>query len=238
MRITLACCVAFLLACGGGNVATNIDPEALQDSAMSAYRRGDCDRATDAFQRLQFEVPQRDPRMPVARYYLAECLLRDGQRLEAARQFRRVADEFPRAPLAPDALLRAADAYSQLWTNPALDPTYGETARSTLGELLTRYPSSTAAARARIRIAELNDEFAEKEYENGEYYFRFRAFDSAIIYYRDVVANYPESRYAPLAVLKLIETYGRIGYDEEKRGMCDHLQRYYPDAAEQAEGCG
>jgi outer membrane protein assembly factor BamD len=173
-----------------------------------------------------------------ARYYVAECLLQQGDRLEAARQFRRIADEFPQHSLAPDALLRAGDAFAELWTEPALDPTYGQTARATYGELLSRFPSSAAAQRVQLRVAELNDRFAEKEYRNGQYYLKFRAYDSAIIYFRDVVATYPQSRFAPLAVLRLIEVYDRIGYVEEKREMCDHLQRYYTDVAGEAEGCG
>lgn len=227
------------VACGGTiDVSHYATPEAMQEAGMQAYRRGDCKEATAVFQRLQFEVPTRDPRIAQARYYLAECMLREGDHLEAARQFRRVADEFPQHPLAPDALLRAGDAYAELWAEPALDPSYGETARVAYGELLSRFPSSPAAQRAQLRIADLNDRFAEKEYRNGRYYQRFRAYDSAVIYFRDVVARYPQSRFAPLAVLRLIEVYDRIGYAEEKREMCGHLQRYYADFASQAEGCG
>ena len=238
MRVTTVLSLVLLAACGGAKIPGNIAPEVLHDSAMGAYRRGDCDWTSKALEQFQVQVGQRDPGLPSARYYLAECMLRSGQRLEAARQFRRVADEFPQDPLASDGLLRAADAYMEMWSNSALDPTYGETARSTLGELMTRYPSSSAAMRARVRIDKLSEEFAQKEYRNGDYYFRFRAYDSAIIYYRDVVANYPQTRYAPMAVLRLITIYQRIDYSEEKQAMCGHLQRYYPDAAAQAEECG
>jgi outer membrane assembly lipoprotein YfiO len=213
-------------------------PESLYDAAMVAFRSGDCGGALTAFQRLQFELSADDQRQAEVRYYLAECTLQQGQRLEAARQFRRVSDEFPQHPLAGDALLRAGDAYTELWGHPELDPTYGETALATYTELIAQFPGTLAAARGQLRIAELNDLFAEKDYRNGIFYLRLRAFDSAIIYFRDVVARFPSSGVAAQSVLRLVEIYDRIGYEEERELMCDHLRRYYADAAAGADRCG
>ncbi len=78
---------------------------------------------------------------------------------------------------------------------------------------------------------------AAKDYRNGVFYFRLRAYDSAIIYFRDVIAKYPQSPYAPRAVLRLIETYDRIKYEEEKQEMCQYLRQYYPQAADGATAC-
>lgn len=217
-------------ACGGrGGVQSGVQPAALFDSAMAAFRRGDCGKAQRDFQRLTFEVSPRDEQHATARYYLAECLLTAGERLEAAIQFRRVADEFPQHRLAPDALLRAGDAYGGLWKTPELDPTYGETARATYQELLQRYPEHAAAARAGLRIRDLDEQFAAKTYKQGMFYLRLRAFDSAIIYFKDVVARFPRTPHAPQAVSRLIAAYDRIGYVEERREMCTHLRTYYPE---------
>jgi outer membrane protein assembly factor BamD (BamD/ComL family) len=70
--------------------------------------------------------------------------------------------------------------------------------------------------------------FAEKGYKSGVFYYRLKAFDSAIIYFRNVAADYPASSFAGLSVVKLIETYDRIGYVEERDEMCVYLQQYYP----------
>jgi outer membrane assembly lipoprotein YfiO len=202
--------------------------ESLFEASMEAYRAGDCGLARQGFQRLVFELPGQDERQASVRYYLGECMLQGNEPLEAARQFRRVADEYPRHTLAPDGLLRAGDAYAQLWDDAELDPTYGETALATYGELVGRYPTSAAAGRARLRIAGLNEMFAEKGYKSGVFYYRLKAFDSAIIYFRNVAADYPASAFAALSVVKLIETYDRIGYVEERDDMCVYLRQYYP----------
>ena len=58
------------------------------------------------------------------------------------REFRKVSDDTPNDPLAPEALLRAGDVYADLWRRPELDPSYGQTALATYQELLNRYPGA------------------------------------------------------------------------------------------------
>lgn len=197
---------------------------------MEEFRQGNCGSAIRGFRRLTFDLPPRDPRGAESRFYMAECHFQEHEFLEASRQFRRVSDESPSHPLAPAALLRAGDAFAELWKRPELDPTYGESALATYRELLARYPESEVAADGRERIVELNDKFAKKDYKTGEYYMRVRAYDSAILYFRSVVANYPQSSYASRSLIKLVEAYQKIGYRQEINETCSHLRRFYPDA--------
>lgn len=234
----LVAAVGTLAACGQGFHAEQYpDPMVLFAASKDAYRHGNCDDAAKGFERLSFETPARDPLQAELRYYLAECTLRRSEYLEAARQFRRVADEFPQHPLAPDALLRSGDAFTELWRRPELDPTYGENALAVWRELANRYPESTASKRAALRINEVNEMFAAKAYENGSFYLRLGAYDSAILYFKDLLANFPRASTAPDAVLKLIAAYDKIGYTEEKQEMCGYLRQYYPEAAPRAEAC-
>jgi outer membrane protein assembly factor BamD len=212
-------------------------PETLMDAARAAYDRGDCNGARQGFTRLLFELQPRDPRVAEVRYMLGECLLRDGDRLQAAQELRRVADEFPSHERAPTALLRAGDAEAQMWKRVELDPAFGERAMSTYAEVQSRFSGSDAAALARERGAALADRFALKDLKNGDMYLRFRAYDSAIIYYRSVVATYPESRHVPVALIRLVEIYRKIGYAEEAAETCDHLRRFFPAADDVARTC-
>jgi outer membrane protein assembly factor BamD len=160
---------------------------------MAEYNDGDCDAAEIGLARLAFELPTRDPRRAEVRFYMAECLFQQKRFLEATREYRRVADQHAQDSLAPMALLRAGLAYARLWRRVELDATYGLSSLTVLSELLTRYPQSQAAVDARTHIAELNEDFARKEYRTGNYYFRLKAYDSAIIYFRSVVANWPQT---------------------------------------------
>jgi len=234
-------CIALILATSA--CSKRLDPslfptpDSLYTVSMAAFERGDCGDAEIGFQRLAYDLSMRDPRRPEVRYNLAECHIRGKRFLEAAREFRRVADEHAQDSIAPYALLRAGDANSRLWRRSELDATYGLSALTVYSEVLTRYQQSPAAAEARERIGDLNEKFAAKAYDTGIFYFRLKAFDSAIIYFKSVVADYPQTSYASEALLHLVEAYERIGYEEDKQDMCLQLQRYYPDAYAEAPGC-
>jgi outer membrane protein assembly factor BamD len=240
MRMLLGLGAVLLVAgCGGRprEPAPAIPAEVAYRRAMQQYRRGDCKHAREGLGQVTAWLSPRDTLVALALYYQAECDFAGGLYLEASRQFRRVADEHAASRVAPDALLRAGDAQAELWKHPELDPEYGQAAMTTYRELVARFPESPAAARARIKLAALTDKFAEKEYRNGLFYFRLKAYDSAILYFRSVVADYPQSRVAPLALLKLVRVYGVLDYQDERRETCDHLRRYYPQTAGLAAAC-
>src|SRR5262249_16951322 len=157
--------------------------------------------------RVTQEFPPGDPRVSQAHFYLGEVQFARGENLEAVREFRRVSDEAPNDPLAPEALLRVGDAYADLWKRPELDPTYGTTALAAYNELVRRYAGKSAAARGQKKISGLQEWFAEKEYKAALYYLRFKAYDSAILYLKDLVATYPRASIAPQALLRLIGAY-------------------------------
>jgi outer membrane protein assembly factor BamD len=202
--------------------------ERTYEQALAAFRRGDFNQASLDFRRLEFELGPGDPMMPEARYYLAECSFQSGDFAGAAMGFQKVAEEFPTSRYAPLALLRAGDANLRMWRRPEVDPTPGQAALAVYQELQGRYPDSKAAARAELHIAQLNDWFAQKDYEIGTFYVHRGAYDSAIIYFKDIVATYPNSKWVPRALLRLVDSYHSIGYAVEARETCAHLRRYYP----------
>ena len=225
--------------CGhhGFQVKDYVTPETLMEASKREFRNGHFGPARLGFQKVTFDVPTNDPLGGEARYYVAECYFAQGEYVEASHEFRKVADDYENHPLAPDALLRSGDAMAAQWNHVELDPTSGEEALAVYRELATRYPESRAAERARLKLSQLADRFAEKEYRAGVFYFRLKAYDSAIIYFRSVAADYGESAYAPLALVKLVEAYRRINYNEELRETCAHLRQYYPKAAGLNEVC-
>lgn len=241
----------FASACGGAAaggapaVAPVAGAESLSASQLdslwadvqAAFRQGKWAETQLLSARFRLEAPAADSRIVESQMLEAEARFGMGERLEAARQFRRIADEHPTHPLAANALLRVGDAYAELWRRPELDPTYGESALVTYREVQNRFPGTDAARRAGLRIAGLQDKFAAKAYKNAKYYLRFKAWDSAIIYLRDLLANYPTSESAPSAVVDLIQVYNTLGYVEDARETCGYLRRFHPGAPGTEDVC-
>lgn len=203
--------------------------------ANDHFRHGRWAKAARALDRGLLIMDYADPRRSRGHFMMGEALFGQGNQLQAVREFRRVADENAADPLAPDALVRAGDAYADLWGKPELDPTYGETAMTTYREVLERYPGSPAAQRASARILALQEKFAEKEFKTAMFYFRIKAFESAILSLRNLVATYPRTAIVPDALVKLVETYARLEYAEDLRETCQYVQRFFPDTYPRAE---
>ncbi len=212
-------------------------PDSALAQARAAFRQGDFSKAQQAYQRLVFEIGPNDSVAPEVHYYLAESYFQTGDRLQAAHEFRQVADQFPTSSFAPVALLRAGDANLRLWRLPELDPSYGEAALAIYQELAGRYPDSEAAQRAQLHVRQLREWFADKSFKNGMFYFSRKAWDSALIYFKDVYANYPETPRAADALLRMADTYRVINYKEELREVCTTLQRYHANNPGVASRC-
>lgn len=233
---TIAVCILLgggSAACGGPKQPKTppmVQPEAELARGMDLFRHGQFRKAQMVFQRLTFEFSVTQEELAQARYYVAECSFQLGDYVQAAADFRKVADEFSTTEYAPTALLRAGDSNLKLWHRPELDPSYGETALAIYQELAGRYPDSDAAGRGRLHVRKLENQFAEKAYKTGIFYMRRKAFDSAIIYFKDVIANYPGAQRAPDALLRLVDSYRAIGYTQEVEETCEHLRRFYPKA--------
>ena len=209
----------------------------LWHRAEAAVRHGKWGDAAKLIDRLLLEFPPGDSRIARAHYYLAEAYYAQGRHLEAAREFRKASDETPNDPIAPEALLRLGDVYSDLWRRPELDPTYGQTALATYQELLNRYPNAAAAKRAQLRIDELNERFAYKAYKSAMFYFRLKAYDSAILYLKDLVATYPKAAVVPEALVKLVQAYKTLGYREDVQETCGYIRRFHPRTPGAKEVC-
>jgi len=235
--IAAAGAVAVAACHRGPRVTPAPDPVAELARARVLFRSGEFGKALTAFRRLTYELGPSQPEMAEVRYFLAECYFQTGDRVQAAHDFRQVADEYPTGEYAPLALLRAGDSNLRLWKDPELDPSYGQSALAIYQELAGRYPGTDAAARAQAHVQQLREWFSQKDYKNGMFYFRRRAFDSAIIYFKDVIATYPGTARVPDALMRLVDSYRVIGYTDELKETCAHLRRYFPDTEGLDKSC-
>jgi outer membrane protein assembly factor BamD len=204
--------------------------DSLWQEGQRAFNTASWGDAAKLFTRLATILPVTDRRHTRLLFFQAEIELAQGNELDAVRLFRRVADESPDDSLAPDALLRAGDAYTRLWRRPELDPTYGMTALSVYEEVGARYPGTPVAKRAEAALAALNEKFAYKEYRNALFYFQYKAYDSAILSLRALIAQHPRAAVVPEALEKLVLAYRELGYEEDVRDTCQYIAQFHPNS--------
>jgi outer membrane protein assembly factor BamD len=249
-RSLVASLLLLLIACGHAFHSPSKTPEPVLRvdaapevvdrqwaKAQHLFRSGKWVDAATQFERLNLEFASGDVRIVRSHFFLGECYFATKSHLQAVREFRRVSDENPSDALAPEALLRAGDAFSDLWRRPELDPTYAQTAIGTYQEVMNRYPGTHAAALAQVRISDLNEKLAIKQYRTALFYIRYKADDSAILYLKDLASSYPHAKVVPEALVTLIGIYRRLGYSEDIKETCTYLQRLYAQADGVAAAC-
>lgn len=229
---------AALSACRGGfRIIRFPSSEALYAAGVREYERKHWSNAIAAFEKLTNDLPARDTLLPRSYWYLANAHTRQKEHLLAGQSYARLFESFPDDTLADEAALEAARSYKRMWSKPTLDATYGETALATYNTLLGLYPTTEHAEAARREIAELEQWFATKNYETGLFYFRRKAYDSAIIYFRYVLDRWPHVARARDALLRLAESYRAIRYREDYHETCTKLRQIYDGDAEVARVC-
>lgn len=225
-------------ACRGGfRLNRYPSSETLYTAALAEYQKRKWGNAIAAFEKLTNDLPARDTLLPRSYWYLGSAHSQQKEHLLAAQSFTRLFESFIDDTLADDAALEAARSYRRLWRRPTLDATYGEMSQATYNTLLGLYPDSEHAEAARREMLELEQWFATKNYETGMFYFRRKAYDSAIIYFKDVLERWPHVPRARDALLRLAESYRAIRYREDLAETCARLRQSFPGDPESPRVC-
>ena len=212
--------------------------DALYAAAMTEYNAKRWENATRAFERLTTELSPRDPRIGLAYFYLAKAQEKRGDHLLAAKSYSRVYEIAPQDTLADDALLASGVAYQRMWRKPVLDAEYGENAITQYQTLHSLYPESPLLPRADAQLKKLDEWFAIKDFSTGYHYLKRKAYDSAIIYFKDVIRLHPNASKTRDAYLRLHDAYRAINYKDDMRDLCDAMRKAYPSDREVRDACG
>ncbi len=223
--------IALLLsACAGGTTFTQGEASTnanLFAASLKAEQHKNWAKASKGFEQLTFQLPARDPALPLAYYYLGVAHQHTGEFILAAQAFSRVPENFPEDTMASLATYEAGVSYAKLWRRPDLDSDYGTTAISTFQSFLAAYPDSPLRDSAALAIDRLNEMFAKKNLETADLYAKQKAFDSSIIYYKDILARYPQTKTAKPAMMGLIKAYRAISYIDDANDACATLREKY-----------
>lgn len=229
---TVACHPEFNPKVYAGNSA------GLFAASLKRLQQKKYDDASRGFEQLTHDLPARDPLLPLSYYYLGEAQEKSGDHLLAAQSFSRIAESFPDDSLAPEAMLQSGRAYAKMWRKPQLDDKYGLEAQTMLSNLVALYPDAKQVPKANAELAHIDQMLAEKDLATGEHYIRRGAYDSAIIYLKDVVRLHPNAPAARVANLRLLEAYRAIRYTADAHDLCESMLKAYPNDREVRDKCG
>ncbi len=235
----LAALLMILSACRGGFRVERFGGESgpLFTAGVTELSQKHWGNAVAAFEKLTTDLPARDTLLPLSHFYLGKARSGNAEHLLAAQAYNKVSENFPDDTLADDAMYESAHEYQLLWRSPELDSQYGVTSQASYRTLVAVYPDSPRRKDAERELAKLEEMFATKEYLAGYYYFRRKAYDPAILYFKTVVTTFPETSRARDAYLRMVESYRVIRYNEEAAEACVAVRKSFGGDAEVKKLC-
>ena len=174
-------------------------------------------------------------RQPDARWLLAHAYFEEEDFIQAATEFDGFATSYMDDPRAPEAALMTCRSYAELAPIPERDQQYTRRARDRCDFVSRDYPGTDVAEEALEVRDEMVELLAEKDFQAAEQYKDRGAYDSAIIYFEEILERFPDTSWAPRALLAKYESYREIGYEREAEEARERLLAEFPDSPEAAE---
>lgn len=229
--LTVACWTAasaVVSACGGGIPFPGLDADEIFNLGLQAYQAENWGDAIRAFERVL--ITPGFTRAPEARIYTARSYFGKGKFILARSEFQRVLDRYPADTVAPHASLGVCEAFSKASPILQRDQSPTRNAWQSCGNVARDYAGTLVGLRAAELQLAMYDKLAEADFRRGKHYFKRNLFDSALIFYEDVLNNFPDSQWAPWAMHDIILTFEEIGYDADAEEYRERLIRSYPDS--------
>ncbi len=123
--------------------------------------------------------------------------------------------------------LAGLNHYYQM-TDVNRDQSATQLALDAFNEVVNRFPQSSYARDAKLKITLCQDHLAGKEMTVGRYYQAQKMHLAAINRFRNVVQNYQTSSQTPEALYRLTESYISLGVDDEAVRAAAILGYNYP----------
>ncbi len=117
--------------------------------------------------------------------------------------------------------------YEQI-TDVSRDQKMTEMAMKTLQEVVDRFPASSYAKDAKLKVDLARDHLAGKEMNVGRYYQRRGQWLAALNRYKAVIENFQTTTHVPEALHRSVEIYLTLGLDDEAKKAAAVLGHNFP----------
>jgi len=206
-----------------------LDADQLFERGAREFQDGDWDEAVRIFERLLFSDPTH-ARIVEARLYLARAYFNREEYITAVSEFERIIERHPGDALAPEASLGICRSYVALSPHLERDQSYTLQAYNACDNVVQDFGSSGVAVEAQEYRDRMREKLARKELARGDFYFQRKIYASGLIYYNGLLTQYPQSRAASTALLRLYQSYTAMGWETEAEEARGRLLREFPDS--------
>lgn len=162
----------------------------------------------DIFRQVIKNAPYSDL-APEAQYHIGLYLMEKKEYQQARNEFEKTINDYPDTEWADLAQYQVAVVDAKRSTQPQYDQKVTQAAIQEFKKILADNPDADLSEDAKKQIANLREKEAENNFIVAQFYEKQEKFGAAKIYYQIIVDDYPESKFAKRALLKIQEIAGK-----------------------------
>ena len=231
LRRNLMLCLAsslFLAACGRELPFPGLTTEEIYALGLQAMQQEEWEEAVESFEYVLFSPGFN--RAIETRFRLAEAQYALGRYIESRSEFQRVIERSPADTLAVRAQLGVCRSLASLSPITQRDQTFTKEARLVCRRVAADFAGTVIGLEASRLSEQMTSKLAEQDYDAGLHYLKRNLLDSALLYFEGVATEFPETEWAPWALYRMVETFGRIGYQRDVEATRELLLEAYPNS--------
>lgn len=229
-----------LVACGSGH---KNDKKKLNDNSNSSYQENTPEQlynngidgikirkyklATKQFELLQENFPY-SAYTPNAQLMEGYAYYLQNKYPEAVKQLENFLQLHPNSPDAPYAFYLRALCYYERISDVTRDQQGTMEALSALNDVVTRFPGTSYARDAQLKIDLCRDHLAGKEMLIGRFYEQQKNYEAAVTRFQRVVLDFQTTNHVAEALHRLVEVYLKLGLTDQARKAASVLGYNYP----------
>ncbi|MCM8781608.1 MAG: outer membrane protein assembly factor BamD [Candidatus Omnitrophica bacterium] len=167
------------------------------------------DKALEIFEKVVNNSPY-GKYADLAQFKIGECYKKNGQYKEAADAFGKVASNYPKSLLYEQAKYEVALCTYKMSLKPRYDQEPTEEAMKEFEDFVKTKDKGDIVKDAEKALVRLQETKAESLYNIGRFYEGSKRYESAVIYYKEIIESYPKTSWAKRAFNKITELEKRI----------------------------
>lgn len=196
--------LGLLAGCGGKSVRPVLPLQEQYSLAKKHYDQKKYRQAVEEFQKLIFNYPGATV-VDTAIYYLADSYFNQKDHAAAAGEFKKIMTNYPNSTWLDEAAFKVALSDMKQSPPAELDQQFTLLALDEFNEFVETYPDSPLVPEAKNKILELRNKLAKKTYKNGYLYLKTKDYPAALLYFKEVLENYPDTVWAKEALYRIAE---------------------------------
>lgn len=230
-RILLALSLSLMMtACGGGKLRANLTTEERLAEAMKLFEKHDYFEARTQFRIVTLNAPGSSI-VDQAQFYLAECHFHMEEYIIAGEEYKKLIRLYPQSEYLDDAQFKIGLAYFKLSPKSDLDQKYTWSAIEEFQRFIEDYPQSDLQDQAQDHLLQVRNKLAKKDFDTADLYRKLAYYESALVYFDEVLARFYDTKYAEPSLYYKAEILFKLEkYDEARDAIHLLLDKYRREA--------